>query len=333
MNDPFPDIRVEELPGRLDPELARLLAAIDDEIGPQPDTTLLPPAEGRALAARLNQRWNRDLPAMAFAGDVIIPADPALPSADCRVKVLIPPQAGDGALVFVHGGGFAFCSPQTHERCARVLAIETGLPVLMPDYRLAPEHPFPAGLHDVIACLGSVFESTVPFGIRPGPLLLSGDSAGANLALATMLRGQARGYKAPDGALLFYGVYDADFETASYRRFAEGPGLTTARMQRYWNWYLPDPKARQEALASPLHASDEALRGLPPLFLLAAEIDPLLSDTLNLAARLRSVGRPAETHIVKGVTHGFLQMSIGLSAARNALKTAGQAATSMIKPA
>ncbi|MDZ5451315.1 alpha/beta hydrolase [Labrys sp. ZIDIC5] len=333
MNVPIPDVQVEELTGRLDPELARLLAAIDDEIGPQPDTTLLPPAEGRALAAQLNQRWNRDLPAMAFADDIVIPADPTLSSADCRVKVLIPPQAGDGALVFIHGGGFAFCSPQTHERCARVLALETGLPVLLPDYRLAPEHPFPAGLHDVIACLHRVFEHTAALGIRPGPLLLAGDSAGANLALAAMLHGQAGGYKAVDGALLFYGVYDADFETPSYRRFAEGPGLTTARMQRYWNWYLPHPKARRAALASPLHASDEALRGLPPLFLLAAEIDPLLSDTLNLAARLRSAGRPADMHVVKGVTHGFLQMSIGLSAARNALKTAAQAAKSMIKPA
>ncbi|WP_454818530.1 alpha/beta hydrolase [Labrys neptuniae] len=333
MNAPIPDTAVEQLPGQLDQELARLLAAIDDEIGPQPDTTLLPPAEGRALAAQLNQRWNRDLPAMAFTGDFVVPADPTFSSADCRVKVLIPPEAGAGALIFVHGGGFAFCSPQTHERCARVLAIETGLPVLLPDYRLAPEHPFPAGLHDVIACIVRVFDHTVALGIRPGPLLLAGDSAGANLALAAMLHRQADGRSLPDGALLFYGVYDADFETPSYRRFADGPGLTTARMQRYWNWYLPAPKARQTVLASPLHASDEALRGLPPLFLLAAEIDPLLSDTLNLAARLRSVGRQADIHIVKGVTHGFLQMSAGLSAARNALKTAAQAAKSMIKPA
>lgn len=321
---------VEHLPGRLSPELARLLAAIDAEIGPQPDTTLLPPVEGRALAARLNQRWNRDLPAMATVSEIVIPADPALASAACRVKVLIPPRPRDGALLFVHGGGFAFCSPETHERCARVLAAETGLPVLLPDYRLAPEHPFPAGLHDVVACLDNVFESTTGLGIRPGPLLVAGDSAGANLALAALLFSQACGREPVNGALLFYGVYDADFETPSYRRFAEGPGLTTGRMQRYWDWYLADRTARKAPLAAPLRAGDEALRALPPLFLLAAEIDPLLSDTLNFAARLRALGRPAETHVVEGVTHGFLQMTLHLEAARNALQTAAAAAKAMI---
>ncbi|GLS18449.1 alpha/beta hydrolase [Labrys miyagiensis] len=330
MNTLVRDPAVEHLPGRLSPELARLLAAIDAEIGPQPDTTMLPPAEGRALAARLNQRWNGDLPAMAAVSEIVIPADPVLASADCRVKVLIPPQSGDGALLFVHGGGFAFCSPETHERCARVLAAETGLPVLLPDYRLAPEHPFPAGLHDVVACLGNVFESTAALGIRPGPLLVAGDSAGANLALAALLFSQTRERKPVDGALLFYGVYDADFETPSYQRFAEGPGLTTGRMQRYWDWYLADKTARTAPLAAPLRAGDEALRALPPLFLLAAEIDPLLSDTLNFAARLRALGRPAEMHVVEGVTHGFLQMTLHLAAARDGLKTAAAAAKAMI---
>jgi acetyl esterase len=330
MNTLVRDLEVEHLPGRMSPELAGLLADIDAEIGPQPDTTLLPPAEGRAIAARLNQRWNRDLPAMATVSEIVIPANPVLASAACRVKVLTPPHSHDGALLFVHGGGFAFCSPETHERCARVLAIQTGLPVLLPDYRLAPEHPFPAGLHDVAACLGNVFESTAGLGVRPGPLLVAGDSAGANLALAALLFGQACGGMPVDGALLFYGVYDADFETSSYRRFAEGPGLTTGRMQRYWDWYLADKAARKAPLAAPLHAGDEALRALPPLFLLAAEIDPLLSDTLNFAARLRALGRPAQTHVVEGVTHGFLQMTLHLEAARDALKTAATAAKTML---
>jgi len=102
-------------------------------------------------------------------------------------------------------------------------------------------------------------------------------------------------------------------------------------MQRYWDWYLADRTARKAPLASPLHAGDEALRALPPLFLLAAEVDPLLSDSLNLAARLRAVGRQTDVHLVEGVTHGFLQMSIALGAARNALKTAAEAAKTMIQ--
>jgi acetyl esterase len=332
MNRPLGEIAVEELHARLSPDLAALLAAVEAEIGPQPDTTLLPPAEGRALAARLNRRWNQDLPPMEHVGEAVVPADEALGSADCRMKILVPPGARDGALVFVHGGGFAFCSPESHERCARVLAVETGLPVLLPDYRLAPEHPYPAGLRDVIACLDAVFDWPASLGMRPGPLLVAGDSAGANLVLSALLFNQTRARPTVDGALLFYGVFDADFNTPSYRRFVDGPGLTTGRMRRYWDWYLADEVARQTPLVSPLRASEEALRALPPLYLMAAEIDPLLSDTLNLAARLRHAGREVDVHLVEGVTHGFLQMTFALEAARNALETAADAAKAMIKP-
>jgi acetyl esterase len=122
--------------------------------------------------------------------------------------------------------------------------------------------------------------------------------------------------------MLFYGVFDADFETASYRRVRDGPGLTRGKMQRYWDWYLPDPAARATPLAAPLRASDAELAALPPIGLLAAGVDPLLSDTLNLAARLRALGRSGEATVVPGVTHGFLQMSLGLPQARDALAEA-----------
>ncbi|MDQ0392586.1 alpha/beta hydrolase [Labrys monachus] len=330
MNKTGTALTVETLPGRLTPDLAALLAAVEAEAGPQPDTTLMPPAEGRHVVARINQRWNRDLPAMASTADVTVPADATLGSADCAVQVLVPPNAGAGALIFIHGGGFAFGNPQTHERCARVLAIEAGLPVLSPDYRLSPEHPFPAGLTDIVACLRAAFEAAAQAGVRPGPLIVSGDSAGANLALAAMLHEQQAGRPLPAGALLFYGAYDADFDTPSYRRFRDGPGLTTGKMRRYWDWYVADEAARRNPLASPLHASDAALRALPPLHLMAAEIDPILSDTLNLGARLASLGRPERVHLATGATHGFLQMTGMLADARQALAEAGAAARAMI---
>jgi acetyl esterase len=323
---------VQQLTGRLTPELAALLATIDAEIGPQPDPTLLPPAEGRALSERLNRRWNTDLPTMATVNEVIVPTDPILGSAECHMQILVPPHPGEGAILFIHGGGFAFCGPKTHERCTRLLAHKSSLPLLVPDYRLAPEHPFPAGLCDVVACLRLAFDMTSSTGTRRGPLLIAGDSAGANLALAAMLHEHDAGRKLPDGALLFYGVYGADFETPSYRRFRDGPGLTTAKMQRYWDWYLPDATARNNPLASPVHADEEALRALPPLHLMAAEIDPLLSDTLALAARLQTAGRQDHVHLVRGVTHGFLQMTNALDEARKALKTAASAARTMAQP-
>jgi len=319
-------IELSQDPPALTPELAALLELIAVEDGPPVDPTLLPPVEGRALAARSNARWNVDLPAMSRVGEMFVLADAELGSAKCRVRALVPELAKAGAVLFVHGGGFAFCSPETHERCARLLARECQLPVLMPDYRLSPEHPYPAGLRDVIACLRTIAASPALFGVARGPLLVAGDSAGANLALAAMLHEQRRGRALPQGGLLFYGVYGADHETPSHRRFADGPGLTTAKMRRYWDWYLPDEARRKEPLAAPLHAADAELRSLPPLHLLAAGIDPLLSDTIALSRRLEALGRRDRVTIVPGVIHGFLQMSVSLEAARNAIAEAGAAA-------
>jgi acetyl esterase len=318
--------RPEDLPIDLSPDMAALMHRVAEEDGFQPDPTLLPAAEGRAAAAKANQRWNVDLPVMADVSESHIPADPALGSAACRARVLIPEKRATGTLLFVHGGGFAFCSAETHERCARVLAVESGMAVVVPDYRLAPEHPYPAGLLDVVACLRALHSSRSSFGLEPGPLLVSGDSAGANLALAAMIHEQRSGRALPDGAILFYGVYSADHTSPSHIRFAEGPGLTTAKMKRYWDWYDPTNEARRDPLAAPLEASDSELKALPPLWLQAAGIDPLLSDTLALGRRLRDLGRDDPVSVVPGVVHGFLQMTVSLQAARDALAAAGAAA-------
>lgn len=314
---------------RLSPEMAALLARVAAETGPQPDPTTLPPAEGRALSEESNRRWNVDMPEMAAVGEAWIDADAGLGSARVRLKVLVPPGHGAGAVVFVHGGGFAFCSPETHERCARVLALECGLPVLLPDYRLSPEHPYPAGLMDVVAAIRFAFAASAPLGVTAGPLVLSGDSAGANLALAAMLHEQAEGRLPVAGALLFYGTYAGDFRTDSYRDFENGPGLTTAKMQRYWHWYVGGRDVSADPLACPLLASDEALIALPPLHLMAAGVDPLLSDSIVLHERLKGLGRDETLTVVPGVTHGFLQNTLDLAAAREALAAAGADARRM----
>ncbi|GMB79783.1 alpha/beta hydrolase [Shinella zoogloeoides] len=314
---------------RLSPEMAALLARVAAETGPQPDPTTLPPAEGRALSEESNRRWNVDMPEMAVVGEAWIDADAGLGSARVRLKVLVPPGHGAGSIVFVHGGGFAFCSPETHERCARVLALESGLPVLLPDYRLSPEHPYPAGLMDVVATIRFAFAASASLGVTAGPLILSGDSAGANLALAAMLHEQAEGHSPVAGALLFYGTYAGDFRTDSYRDFENGPGLTTAKMQRYWHWYVGGRDVSADPLACPLLASDEALIALPPLHLMAAGVDPLLSDSIVLHERLKGLGRDGALTIVPGVTHGFLQNTLDLAAARDALAAAGADARRM----
>ncbi|WP_417711746.1 alpha/beta hydrolase [Roseibium aggregatum] len=293
------------------------LAIEDEGLG---DPTLLPPAEGRALAERTNMRWNSNLPEME-AADFAVHAPEGH---DIACRLLSPPGA-HGLILFIHGGGWAFCSRDTHERAARLLAVEAGAHVLTLDYRLAPEAPYPAGLNDCRTVWEAVGQTHPHLEACGGPRAFAGDSAGANLALALLLSLQAERKAMPDAALLFYGVYDADFETRSYLDQQDGPGLTRAKMMRYWDWYVADPANRRTPLVAPLQASDADLISLPPLFLNAAAIDPLRSDTENLVRRLRSFGRMDPYILYPGVVHGFMQMSLELSEACLAATDAGRA--------
>lgn len=273
------------------------------------DPTTMLPQHGRALAELTNQRWNADLPDMREARTVMhagLPARWVVPEND----------TGTDAVLHVHGGGWALCSAQTHEGASRRLANACGCPVLTVDYRLAPEHPYPSGLEDLLRAWGARDASR--------RWSLAGDSAGANLALATALRLVAAGDALPATLLLFYGVYGADFETESYRARADGPGLTRAKMMRYWDWYAPE-SMRDDPSVAPLAAKDEALAALPPVYLNAAGLDPLLSDTERLANRLHRLGRADVFDRIEGVVHGFMQMGAWLPEARDAFERAGAA--------
>lgn len=298
---------------RLAPEMKAVLERLLAEDGAQPDPTLLPPAEGRALAEASNRRWNLDGPTMEKQL-IVETADGR------RAHVFIPPgDLGTQAILYVHGGGWSFCSAATHEGAARWLAQETGAAVVTFDYRLAPEHPYPAGLEDCLAVWSG------RDAILPGrSWSVSGDSAGANLALAMMLR--LKGQDLPQAGLLFYGVYDADFDSPSYRAVADGPGLTRDKMRRYWDFYTGAQADRlSDPCLTPANAPDRMLAGLPPLYLNAAEIDPLCSDSERLAARLQSLGRPDRFDLVQGVIHGFMQMSPWLPQSADAYRRAGRA--------
>lgn len=314
---------------RLSPEMAALLLRVAAETGPQVDPTDL--AAGRGPLA-----FGRGQPAVErrAAGNGGGRRGFCRGGRGYRLGAPAPQDTGAAGRRLRCGGLCAWrrlclLQPESHERCARVLALECGLPVLLPDYRLAPENPYPAGLMDVVATIRNAFAVSAPFGVAAGPLLLSGDSAGANLALAALLHEAAAGRPRMAGALLFYGTYAVDFRTESYRNFENGPGLTTAKMQRYWRWYVGDRDVSADPLACPLLASDEALAALPPLHLMAAGVDPLLSDSIALHQRLKQLGRGEALMVVPGVTHGFLQNTLDLAAAREALAKAGAEARRM----
>lgn len=295
---------------RLAPEMRAVLDRLLAEDGPVPDPTTLPPDEGRAQSEAANRRWNTGEPAMAQ----VIRRDTALGG---MANIYLPDSdRGRDAILYVHGGGWAFCSAATHDGAARQLAEACGAAVVSFDYRLAPEHPYPAGLEDCLTIWAARDR------ILPGRRWsISGDSAGANLAVATMLRLQ--GQDLPAAGLLFYGVYDADFDSPSYIEIADGPGLTRGKMQRYWDWYAAPAGRLSDPCLTPVRAPDAALAGLPPLYLNAAELDPLRSDSEAFAARLAALGRSDACDLIPGVIHGFMQMSRWLPQSAAAWRRAG----------
>jgi acetyl esterase len=303
-------------------ELDRLATILTEAV----DFSRPPDDAARKLDERNNAVWNVDLPVVARVRHFRIEPDPLLGAVPCEAVAYEPEGAGDGMIFFVHGGGWAFMNLTTHERFMRALCSEARKTVVGVHYRLAPENPFPAGLKDVVSALRAVFSSRAELGLPEGPVVIAGDSAGANLATAAMLHEFDAGRELPDGALLFYGVLGADFETSSYKAYGEGYVLTEAIMRQLWNWYAPDDATRRNPLANPARATDVQLRALPPLFLLVAELDPLASDTFNLKKRLDELGRSDTICVEKGVIHGFLQMTAMLEAARRATKQAAEAA-------
>lgn len=205
-------------------------------------------------------------------------------------------RGGPGpVLLYIHGGGWVGGSIALNERACQKLARESGSDVVSISYRLAPAHPFPAGLEDCHAALAELRQRF------PGrPFLAGGASAGANLALAMAFEEDLL------GLLLFYGVFGDDLATESHKAFGTGFGLDTTRVDEIYDLYDPDRRRRFDPRLCPLHATDDQLRALPPALLIAAGLDVLRDDTLRLAERLAMLDTQHLLHVEEGVTHGFI---------------------------
>jgi len=223
-------------------------------------------------------------------------------------------------LVYFHGGGWVIGSLETHDNVCRDLAVKTCCAVLSIDYRLAPEHPFPAAAEDCYAATVWAHDNAARLGIDAARIAVGGDSAGGNLAAVVAL--MARDRKAPPlrFQLLVYPVTCGRMDTPSYRENAEGYLLTSAAMAWFWAHYVPAAAGREECYAAPLRASD--LRGLPPALVLTAEYDPLRDEGEAYAKRLAEAGVPAEVRRYEGQIHGFFGMSALIDRAREAFDEA-----------
>jgi acetyl esterase len=298
-------------PPVIDPETAAILAAA--RATPPPDYQAIPLAEGRRLFHELGRGWNEPRPDLAVVEMTSLPG----PAGTLRARLYAPRAEGPlPVLLYLHGGGWTYGSIDSHDRFTRLLAQDAGIAVLSLDYRLAPEAPFPGPRDDARAAFAWLAAGEAGPLIDPTRIALGGDSAGANIALATALalRGESQALRT---AVLIYGCYIPECDTASHRRFGGGDYLlTTARMRWYWTNWLGPAGAAAASGATPLRVD---LGGLPPLYLNAAGLDPLLDDSIALAGRLGAAGVPYRLDVHPGVVHGFMQQTSKVPRARAAL--------------
>lgn len=285
----------------LDPDMAEAMSIEAARTGAMPPPADL--AEERRRGIEGAAFWNEGLPDVPVEGHLV----------DGVAFNLYRPTTDDRAptLLYVHGGGWAVGSVAQNEPAIRALALGSGWNVAAPTYRLAPEHPFPAGLEDCLTVAGWLAASGRPWGV-------SGTSAGANLAIATALA--RRHNPAPSAMVLFYGVFGCDLDTESYTSFGDGRyGLSRERMANFFVMYDPPGARTREPLITPLLGD---LAGLPPTWLVAAGLDVLRDDTLAMHERMRAAGVDVRLRVEPGCTHGFINRGRIVRAARESLADA-----------
>jgi acetyl esterase len=294
----------------LTPEIQAILDELNAAPGPPPHE--IPVADARAAHSQQAAR-------LCGPGEPVAEVrDLRVPSADGEVPVRTFRPESDGPLpvvAYLHGGGWMMGTLDSYDSLLRALANASGAIVAGVDYRLAPEHRYPAALDDSLAAIGWLADHAAELGGDGGRLAVAGDSAGGNLAAvaARRLREVVR-FQA-----LIYPVIEPEFGNGSYREFSDGHGLSSASMQRFWRLYL-DGANPADPDASPLRAD---LAGLPPAYVLTAEKDVLRDEGEAYADALRAAGVPTELVRWPGTIHGFFRWLAVTPAARAAVDAVG----------
>ena len=244
---------------------------------------------------------------------------------DIPVRIYWPPQAEDAdtplpVVVFYHGGGFALGDLDTHDPVTRAHAVGAEAIVVSVGYRLAPEHPFPAGVNDCWAALQWVGEHAAELGGDPNLIAVAGDSAGGNLAAVMAHLARDNGGPSLAFQLLWYPVVTADLSLPSFIENAHAPILDADVIDAFLTWYLPDldiadPAALPVTLA-PANSAD--LSGLPPAYIGTAQYDPLRDDGARYAGLLSAAGVPAELSNESTLVHGYVSFAPVIPAAAEA---------------
>ncbi|MCB9930193.1 MAG: alpha/beta hydrolase [Alphaproteobacteria bacterium] len=270
-------------------------------------------AEQRKAWTHYTNTLNRPPPATMRVWDETVPA----PEHAVAVRLYRPAAASESgapAVLYLHGGGFMKGDLDSSDSVAWGFAEQAGAVVVSVDYRLAPEHPYPAAFNDAWNCLVWLHEQAGRLGLDPARIGVAGDSAGGNLSAALCLKARDRGGPAIACAALIYPGTGLDQDYPSYREFSAGTGLTTAGTRAYRDMYLPGNRDTDDPYARPIMARD--FSGLPPFWVHSAQIDPIRDDGREFAARLAQAGVDVSYREAKGMVHGFMRARFLGAAAR-----------------
>ena len=285
------------------PDATARKSVLDPQFAPIMEAVAQGPSVSSGGLADIRGMW--DLSAfgapepVAEIREIAIPAD----GSTIPARLYRPKAKTAGVIVYFHGGGWVLGSLETHDLPLRAFANLTGATVLSVDYRLAPEHPFPAGLDDCYAalCWASAHQTELTGG--GGFIIVGGDSAGGNLAAAVALAARDRGGPAIDGQLLLYPVIDARCNTPSFTEHGDAGLLTARDMRWFWQQYVGDQGVELSPLASPGLATSH--RDLPPTILAIAEFDPLRDECIAYAEKLLAAGVRVIALRYDTLPHGF----------------------------
>ncbi|OBG15677.1 esterase [Mycolicibacterium celeriflavum] len=297
----------------LDPQIASLIEALDSGFPPVHTMT------GAEARAAIRSR----LVAPANPESVGAVKDLQIEGADGPIAVRIyRPSAGRPlpVVVYAHGGGFVFCDLDSHDGLCRSLANLVPAVVVSVDYRLAPEHRWPAAAEDLYAATRWVADNAAEIGGDANRIVVGGDSAGGNLGAVAALMARDRGGPALAAQLLAYPMIAADFDTESYRLYGKGFYNPRPALQWYWDQYVPSHSDRTHPYGSPLHAN---LDGLPPAVVVIAGHDPLRDEGAAYADALAAAGVATVRCDFEGGVHGFMTMPM-LDIAHEARRRAGR---------
>lgn len=280
----------------------------------------LPVEEGRAIFDKL-----QELPSEKPDVDVEDHSVPGGPSGKVSIRIIRPKGAKETlpVIMFYHGAGWVFGDYKTHGRLVRELAVGAHAALVFVNFTPAPEAQYPTQIEEAYAATKYIAENGKKFNLDTTRFAVAGDSVGGNMTIAVTLLAKERGGPKISYQVLIYPVTDANFENASYKEFAEGPWLTKIAMQWFWDKYLPNKEKRKEITASPLQASTDQLKGLPPALVITGECDVLRDEGEGYAHKLNAAGVKVTAVRHHSTIHDFVMINdlADTPACRNAVET------------